>query len=151
MRERILTDLPCGIIHENVERAKRLQHLRDGALAEYGAPDVSGNRQGFSTGIGDMLQRFVGVTLFFLQMNDGDFGTFPGKEHGHRSTDPGVTTRDEGHLSLQLLSCTVVCTFEPRTRGHVGFDAGAFLMLWREWGFGFTGHACSCFEVYHRV
>lgn len=49
-----------------------------------------------------MLQRFVGVTLFFLQVKDGDFGTFPGKE---QATDRPIPE------SPPVMRATFPCSF----------------------------------------
>jgi len=66
----------------------------------------------------------------FVEVNHAHVGAFLGELHGHGATDPAVASGDDGNARVQL-SRVRGTVLELWLRRHLGFDAGAMLLMLR--------------------
>jgi hypothetical protein len=93
-------------------------------------------RPSFSTAI-----RLLGIVMF-RQVGYCDVGAFACEQHCNRPPNTRISTRDQGHLSLQFLGPFIVRGIVHRRGRETGFLARLWMMLLRKWRLRIGARAC---------
>ena len=103
----VLGDLTASVVDQNIQSAEGIDCVGDQLAAEPGICEITREQGDLLTVLLHNIPDPLGVLLLIGEVVQGNVRALAGEGDGHRGTDTGVTTGDQGATALKTSRATV--------------------------------------------